>query len=113
MSYVTKQWVENNPTIPCSQSTFLRAKERAECEMYKLQKDNYTWNVTTTEFNRKYYIYDQKTKIAHSCPDGYFASYVFNKLTCEFEKVETILPRGCSSSVGYSSISGVSCDTHE
>lgn len=110
VSYVVKTWAENNPNSTCDQTTFLRAKEKSECKIYKLLKDNYTWNTTVKEFDNKHYIYNTETKITSSCPDGYQADpkTISGKITisCIFE-----LPIGCLNNQGYSSVTGLSCLT--
>lgn len=110
VSYVTKTWVENNPNSTCDQATFLRAKEKSECNTYKLLKNNYTWNTTVKEFDNKHYIYNSETKITSSCPDGYQADSktISGKTTisCIFE-----LPIGCLNNQGYSITNGLSCST--
>ncbi len=114
VSYVTKLWVTNNPTTPCSESTFLRAKEITECEKYKTNINIYTWNETTFEYDGRHYVYDPATQITTSCPDGY--SILYNTITgkptssCASEVV-SIFPLGCTSHAGYSTINGLSCST--
>ncbi len=71
ISYVVKAWVESNPNSDCAKSTFLRQKERLECQMYKTKKSSYDWNVKTTEFDGKHYVLDSNTNEIQSCPDGY------------------------------------------
>lgn len=75
VSYVVKTWVTNNPGVSCGASTFLRAKERTECYNYVSDINNYTWDVTTDEFDGVHYNYDKVTGITTSCPDGYRILY--------------------------------------
>ncbi len=70
VSYVVKTWVELNPTASCSESVFLRSKERVECATYKMLKDSYKWNTTTAEFDGMHYTYNAETGGTSSCPDG-------------------------------------------
>lgn len=114
VSYVTKMWVDNNPATSCTQSTFLRAKEKTECELYKIEKSNYVWSVTTTEFDGKHYTYNPETKITNSCPDGYFLQYdsagkLMSSCGVELSPILQSFPKGCTSTMGFSPISGLSC----
>ena len=114
VSYTTKLWVDNNPTSSCSQSTFLRAKERLECESYKTYKNSYDWNVTTSEYDGRHYRYDPETKLSYSCPDGLTILYdnVTGKPTtsCTQDLLATfVLPAGCTTNNGFSVINGLSC----
>lgn len=117
VSYVVKNWVENNPSSPCNQSTFLRAVERLECETYKSNINSYTWEATVNEFNNKHYIYNPDTKITTSCPDGYTFKYntntgkIDNLCYPEVTNTTQSLPKGCTSSIGFSPINGVSCSS--
>jgi hypothetical protein len=114
ISYTTKNWADMNPYSTCSQSTFLRAKEKAECDVYRAQKNNYTWTTTTYEFDGKHYTYNPKTQIMSSCPDNYSFSYntqTGEATSCNPDPISTQLPLGCLSSLGYSATTGVSCTT--
>lgn len=75
VSYTVKTWVENNPGASCNQSSFLRARERAECNLYVSSINDYNWNVTTTEFDGTHYSYDKSTNQTTSCQDGYRILY--------------------------------------
>ena len=117
VSYVVKTWSDNNPDIPCNESTFLRGKERSECFSYRMFKNGYTWNVTTNEFDGKHYIYNPETKVTSSCPDGYSFLYDTKKAkltnSCTPEVVtDPILPKGCTTKVGFSPITGLSCSSN-
>lgn len=95
--YVVKAWVESNPYSDCLQSTFLRQKEKQQCVIYKLNTTSYTWNVTTDEFDGKHYVYNPKTNVMNSCPDGYLMS-IFDsasgKCTAEPKPVLVTCPIG-------------------
>lgn len=75
VSYVTSNWVANNPETPCNQAVSLRSNERNECMMYKTFLKSYEWNVTTTELDGIHYRYDTATKMIYSCGDGYSFRY--------------------------------------
>lgn len=111
--YVVKLWVTNNPLVSCSDSMFLRAKEKDECEFYKKNKYSYTWNVTTNEYDGMHYRYDPDTQISYSCLDGLTILYdtTTGKPTesCVVESTNLSLPVGCTTSIGFSPISGLSC----
>lgn len=73
--YVVKLWVDNNPYSDCSQSSFLRNKEKIECDFYKKNEYSYKWNTTTNEYDGTHYSYSPETGITTSCPDNFVIRY--------------------------------------
>lgn len=112
--YVVKTWSDSNPNISCDQSNFLRNKERSECMTYRMLKSGYKWETTINEFDGKHYIYNPDTKVTSSCLDGYSFLYdtktgkLTNSCVPEID-VAQVLPAGCTTKIGFSPISGVSC----
>ena len=79
--YVVKLWVDNFPNTNCKETTFLRLKERAECETYIKDKSKYKWTTTTLEFDGKHYLYNPTTEVTSSCSDGLQIQYINGKAT--------------------------------
>lgn len=99
VSYVTKLWVDTNPGVNCSQSTFLRNKQKLECETYRTYKNNYMWNTTMNDLDNKYYTYDTGASTARSCSDGYRFSFDTDPPKCIPEAVSNIASVICP--LGY------------
>ncbi|CAN5685084.1 hypothetical protein BH11PAT2_BH11PAT2_03950 [soil metagenome] len=69
--YTVKLWSDNNPTVGCNQSTFLRNAEKVACNNYRNNLSSYTWTQTTNEYDGIHYYYNATTGVTTSCPDGY------------------------------------------
>ena len=64
--YVVKNWVDNNPNVPCGNSTFLIASDILTCNDYRTNKDTYNWVATNFKETENYSMYLNKI---YSCPD--------------------------------------------